>query len=74
MKSTDIEKSGIEGSWKILEGNKDDLNIQFNFSNQHIIGKLEGNTFLFEKPNIFDQRFPSWLYVKTNLESNKITP
>jgi len=48
------------------------LKIQFNFSNQVIIGKLSKNFFLFEKPNVFDSRFSAWSYVKTNLNSSKI--
>ncbi|WP_185209598.1 hypothetical protein [Chryseobacterium sp. C3] len=72
LKYTDIKKPGIVGSWKILDRDKDALSIQFSFPNQHIIGKLDGNTFLFEKPNIFDPRFPSWLYVKTDLETSRI--
>lgn len=72
LKYLDIEKKGITGSWKLLDSKKDTLNVQFHFSNKNVIGKIKGNTFLFEKPNVFDQRFPSWLYVKTNLERHKI--
>ncbi|MFM7017606.1 hypothetical protein [Flavobacterium sp.] len=68
----DIERKGLTGSWKILDSKNDSLNIQFHLKNRNIIGKLKGNTFLFEKPNVFDQRFSAWLYVKTNLKSDKI--
>lgn len=72
LKYLDIEKKGITGSWKLLYSKNDTLNVQFHFSNKNVLGKLKGNTFLFENPNVFDQRFPSWLYVKTNLEKHKI--
>lgn len=72
LKYNDVDKKGITGSWKLLEAKNDTLNVQFYFSNKNIIGKLKGNTFVFEKPNVFDQRFSSWLYVKTNLEKGKI--
>ncbi len=72
LKYNDVDKKGITGSWKLLEVKNDTLNVQFYFSNKNIIGKLKGNTFLFDKPNVFDQRFSSWLYVKTNLEKSKI--
>jgi hypothetical protein len=68
----DIKKQGIKGSWQKLDLKNDTLKIQFNFSNQVIIGKLSKNFFLFEKPNVFDSRFSAWLYVKTNLDSSKI--
>lgn len=72
LKYNNIQKEGITDSWKILDYRNDTLSVQFHFSNQVIVGKLKGNTFLFEKPNVFDQRFSAWLYVKTNLKSDKI--
>lgn len=72
LKYMDTEKKGIIGSWKILDSKKDTLNVQFHFSDKNIIGKLKGNIFLFEKNNVFDNRFPAWLYVKTNLQSKTI--
>lgn len=72
LKYNDINKKGITGSWKLLDSKNDTLNVQFYFASTNITGKLKGNTFLFEKPNVFDQRFSSWLYVKTNLEKHKI--
>lgn len=72
LKYNDTNKKGITGSWKLLKSKNDTLNVQFNFASTNITGKLKGNTFLFEKPNVFDQRFSSWLYVKTNLEKHKI--
>lgn len=72
LKYFDVKKTGANGSWKILNKKKDTLNIQFNFSNRIITGKLIGNYFLFNKPNVFDQRFPSWLYIKTNMKNIEI--
>lgn len=72
LKYNDVNKKRITGSWKLLDSKNDTLNVQFHFSNKNVIGKLKGNIFLFEKPNVFDQRFSSWLYVKTNLERHKI--
>ena len=72
LKSNDDNKKKIVSSWKILNSKNDTLNIEFKYMNKIVIGKLKGNTFLFEKTNIFDQRLPASLYVKTNLEIGKI--
>ena len=72
LKSNNNNKENIISSWRILNLENDTLNIEFKYMNKTVIGKLKGNTFLFEKNNIFYKRMPASLYVKTNLESGKI--
>ncbi|SHK57371.1 hypothetical protein [Epilithonimonas mollis] len=72
LKYLDTSKKGIVGFWKILDKEQDTIKVIFTFKNNKIIGKLNGNTFLFDKNNVFDNRFPAWLYVKTNLKSDTI--
>lgn len=42
------------------------IKIKFQFYNQIVMGKLKGNILYFIKPNVFDNRAHSWIYVKTN--------
>lgn len=72
LKYSDINRDGFKGIWKLLESENDTLNIEFHFYDKNVTGKLKGNTLLFEKQNVFDQRFVFWLYGRTNLDQRTI--